>query len=74
MSRAPVSRTYAHIRATVERHVAWIEFNRPPVNAFTRPMVDEYAAWYDPSFHIDISPELVGYKPVRLDSLIKGQG
>lgn len=36
-----MSRSYAHIRASVERHVAWIEFDRPPVNAFTRPMVDE---------------------------------
>jgi len=41
VSRTPVSRPYAHIRTSVERHVAWIEFNRPPVNAFTRPMVDE---------------------------------
>jgi enoyl-CoA hydratase/carnithine racemase len=23
------------------RHVGWLEFNRPPVNAFTREMVDE---------------------------------
>jgi len=41
VSQTPVSRTYSHIRATVDRHVAWIEFDRPPVNAFTRPMVDE---------------------------------
>jgi enoyl-CoA hydratase/carnithine racemase len=40
-----VSRAYDHIRSSIDRHVAWIEFNRPPVNAFTRPMVDEtYAA------------------------------
>ncbi len=25
----------------IERHVGWLEFNRPPVNAFTRQMVDE---------------------------------
>jgi enoyl-CoA hydratase len=29
------------IRSTVDRHVGWLEFNRPPVNAFTREMVDE---------------------------------
>ncbi|MBN9487086.1 MAG: enoyl-CoA hydratase/isomerase family protein [Alphaproteobacteria bacterium] len=28
------------IRFTLERHVGWLEFNRPPVNAFTREMVD----------------------------------
>lgn len=29
------------VRFSVERHVGWLEFNRPPVNAFTREMVDE---------------------------------
>jgi enoyl-CoA hydratase/carnithine racemase len=29
------------VRFTIERHVGWLEFNRPPVNAFTREMVDE---------------------------------
>jgi enoyl-CoA hydratase len=29
------------VRFTTERHVGWLEFNRPPVNAFTREMVDE---------------------------------
>ena len=28
------------IRFTLERHVGWLEFNRPPVNAFTREMVE----------------------------------
>ena len=28
------------IRLTVENHVGWLEFNRPPVNAFTREMVE----------------------------------
>lgn len=33
---------------------------------------EEYIAWYDANnFHIDISPELVGYKPLRLDTLMK---
>ncbi|MBM3621134.1 MAG: hypothetical protein FJX20_10630 [Alphaproteobacteria bacterium] len=27
-----------------ENRVAWLEFNRPPVNAFTRPMVEEVRA------------------------------
>lgn len=31
----------AFIQSTVDRHVGWVEFNRPPVNAFTREMVDE---------------------------------
>jgi enoyl-CoA hydratase len=29
------------MRFTNERSVGWLEFNRPPVNAFTREMVDE---------------------------------
>lgn len=29
------------IRSSIDRHVGWLEFNRPPVNAFTREMVDE---------------------------------
>ena len=29
------------MRFTQERSVGWLEFNRPPVNAFTRDMVDE---------------------------------
>jgi enoyl-CoA hydratase len=29
------------IRHSTIRHVGWLEFNRPPVNAFTREMVDE---------------------------------
>jgi len=36
MSQAP-----AFIRLSTVRHVGWLEFNRPPVNAFTREMVDE---------------------------------
>lgn len=36
-----MSQAYSHIRYTIERHVGWVEFNRPPINAFTRAMVDE---------------------------------
>ncbi len=31
----------AFLRFSIERHVGWLEFNRPPVNAFTSQMVDE---------------------------------
>jgi hypothetical protein len=34
---------------------------------------EEYAGRYDTSFHIDISLEIVGYQPVRLDTLMKGR-
>ncbi len=67
MSQPSVSRTYAHLRTSVERHVAWIEFNRPPVNAFTRPMVDEThdaigAALADPSIRVVVLASAVeGY-------------
>ncbi len=32
---------------------------------------EEYGAFYSPEYHIDISPELRGYKPLRLDTLLK---
>jgi enoyl-CoA hydratase len=45
------------IRFTNERSVGWLEFNRPPVNAFTREMVDEthdalVAALADPAVRV----------------------
>ena len=45
------------LRFTIERHVGWMEFNRPPVNAFTREMVDELhdalaAALGDPAVRV----------------------
>ena len=47
----------AFTRSTVDRHVGWLEFNRPPVNAFTREMVDEthdavVAALADPEVRV----------------------
>lgn len=32
---------------------------------------EEYLEYYDKAYHIDISPELVGFKPIRLDTLLK---
>lgn len=32
---------------------------------------EEYTSYYDPTYHKDISPELVGYKPLRLDTFMK---
>lgn len=32
---------------------------------------EEYHEWYTADFHIDISPEVVGYQPILLDTLIK---
>lgn len=45
------------MRFTQERSVGWLEFNRPPVNAFTREMVDEVhdalaAALADPAVRV----------------------
>lgn len=34
---------------------------------------EEYTEYYSPEYHIDISPELAGYKPLRLDTLLKGR-
>ena len=30
-----------HLRLTLHNHVGWLEFNRPPLNAFHHPMVQE---------------------------------
>lgn len=36
---------------------------------------EEYSAWYDAkNFHIDISPEIIGYAPIRFDTLMKKYG
>jgi enoyl-CoA hydratase len=45
------------IRFTVENHVGWLEFNRPPVNAFNREMVEAthdgvIAALADPAVRV----------------------
>lgn len=32
---------------------------------------EEYNEFYSKEYHIDISPELVGYQPLRLDTLMK---
>ncbi len=32
---------------------------------------EEYTDFYDPQYHKDISPEIVGYKPLRLDTFVK---
>lgn len=32
---------------------------------------EEYLEYYDKDYHIDISPEIVGYVPLRLDTLLK---
>lgn len=34
---------------------------------------EEYIEFYSPEYHIDISPELVGYKPIFLESLLKNK-
>jgi enoyl-CoA hydratase/carnithine racemase len=36
---SPAAGTF--IRSSIVRHVGWLEFDRPPVNAFTRAMVDQ---------------------------------
>lgn len=32
---------------------------------------EEYSEWYSKDYHVDMSPELVGYAPLRLDTIIK---
>jgi calcineurin-like phosphoesterase family protein len=34
---------------------------------------EEYVAYYSPDRHIDISPEIRGYAPLRLDTLLKAK-
>jgi enoyl-CoA hydratase len=36
-----MTRSFQFIRVHVDARVAWLEFNRPPVNAFNREMVEE---------------------------------
>lgn len=54
---------------------------QPPMGHFTKNIhghthgnmhrSEEYLAYYDPTYHIDISPEIIGYAPIRLDTLLK---
>ncbi len=32
---------------------------------------EEYSEWYSKDFHIDISPEVVGYQPLKLETILK---
>ena len=34
---------------------------------------EEYCDFYSEKYHIDISPEVVGYQPIRLDTLMKNK-
>ena len=53
----------------------------PPMGHFTRNIhghthgnlhrAEEYAAFHDPDYHMDISPELVGFEPIRLETLMR---
>jgi enoyl-CoA hydratase len=52
-----MSDAYASVRYTVTGKAAWIEFARPPINAFNRRMVEEVrdaiaAAIADPAVHV----------------------
>ena len=52
-----MTQAYSFIRLSTVRHVGWLEYNRPPVNAFTRAMVDEVydaigAALEDPDVRV----------------------
>lgn len=57
---------------------------QPPMGHFTNNIhghthgnmhrSEEYVSYYDNDYHIDLSPELVGYKPIRLDTLLKKYG
>jgi enoyl-CoA hydratase/carnithine racemase len=39
-----MSGDFQFIRSTVTNRIGWLEYHRPPINAFTAPMVDEVAA------------------------------
>lgn len=39
-----------------------------------RHRIAEYAAFYDPEYHKDVSPEIMGFRPLRLDTLVEGLG
>lgn len=49
--------SFEYVGLRLERHVAWVEFARPPVNAFDRPMVEQVrdalmAALADPEVRV----------------------
>lgn len=63
-------------------HYLWLSHRpQPPMGHFTQNIhghthgnlhrAEEYAAYYDTEYHKDISPEIVGFSPLRLDTLVK---
>lgn len=63
-------------------HYLWFSHRpQPPMGHFTMNIhghthgnlhrAEEYGAFYDLTYHKDISPELVGFRPIRLDTLLK---
>ena len=38
---SPMAEAVNVIRRSISAHVGWLEFDRPPVNAFTREMVED---------------------------------
>ena len=73
------------LRFTIERHVGWLEYDRPPVNAFTRDMLDELhdaiaAALDDPAVRVLVvasavagyfsaGADLNGFKGLKADGM-----
>ena len=73
------------LRFTIERHVGWLEYDRPPVNAFTRDMLDELydaiaAALGDPAVRVLVvasavpayfsaGADLNGFKGLKADGM-----
>ncbi len=72
---------HSFVRFSTVRHVGWLEFNRPPVNAFTREMVDQTrdciaSALGDPEVRVVVLASAVdGYFSAGADlNVFKGMG
>jgi calcineurin-like phosphoesterase family protein len=61
---------YLHLTHRPQRSRANISYNIHGHTHGNLHRSEEYVDFYHKEYHIDISPELVGYKPIRLDTLL----
>jgi enoyl-CoA hydratase/carnithine racemase len=55
-----MSATYTHLRVSVANRVGWLEYHRPPLNAFTEPMVEEVVAAFK-ALHNDPAVRVIAF-------------
>lgn len=61
---------FTHRPARVNNHTSWNIHGHTHGNMHR---AEEYNDFYDKNYHIDVSPELVGFAPIKLETILKGK-